>query len=78
MEVRKFKVKEDEILFYLLDNYGWHKEKLNENDSSEKIRDSIKAILGVNFKIGFYLESEGDNLIDIKSQSEIQELISDK
>ncbi|MCE5329687.1 hypothetical protein LLG07_05085, partial [bacterium] len=60
------KINNSNILFYLPNNYKFHKENLNKPENLEKIGISLKENLGRQFKINFFFESEGQDLIDIR------------
>ena len=70
IETRKIKINNSHILFYLPNNYKFHKENLNKSENLEKIEASLKEVLGKDFKINFFFESEGLDLIDIRGFSE--------
>jgi predicted HicB family RNase H-like nuclease len=68
-EVKKYNTDSDKIMFFLPDNYNWHKEKLNDAENMKLIRDTLNSILGKNFYIEFLLESQGEDLIDLRNEN---------
>jgi len=80
-EVKKYNSVEDKLFFYLSDNYGWHKDKLNKPENIEIIRNAISSVIDRKFKIEFFLESQGKELIDLKKdikRSQFDPEIKDK
>ncbi|MCL4415514.1 MAG: DNA polymerase III subunit gamma/tau [Actinobacteria bacterium] len=67
VETRKLKINNDSILFYLPDNYKFHKESLNKPENLKKIEESIREVTGSLFKVNFFFEGEGKDLTDIKN-----------
>jgi len=70
-EVRKYNYIGDGLFFYLSDNYGWHKDKLNKSENIDIIRNAVSSVTGKKFKIEFFLESQGKDLIDLRKDIKI-------
>ncbi|MDD5658534.1 MAG: DNA polymerase III subunit gamma/tau [Actinomycetota bacterium] len=69
IETKKIKINNGNILFYLPNNYKFHKDNLNKTENLEKIESSLRENLGRQFKINFFFESEGKDLTDIREFS---------
>jgi len=68
-EVRKYAADGRKIMFYLSDNYSWHKDRLNSSENIELIRNTLNSVLGENFHIEFFLENQGSNFIDLRNEN---------
>lgn len=68
-EVKKYNTDNSKIMFYLPDNYSWHKDRLNSSENTELIRNSLNSVMGENFHIEFFLENQGKDLIDLRNEN---------
>lgn len=66
-EVKKYNAEGNKIKFYLSDNYSWHKDRLNSPDNMFIIQNTLTSLFGKKFGVEFLLESQGKDLIDLRT-----------